>query len=103
MPRGGYKEGGGRRKGSLNKTTRSIKEAILEAFERAGGVEYLVKVANSDYKTFCALLGRVLPLAVNMDMTDRLAGFLNKLDGQNRQLPSLPAPEVIENERRFDS
>lgn len=56
--------GKGRPKGSPNKITTSIKEAIVEAFDKSGGVEYLVKVAEEDPKTFCGLLGRALPLQV---------------------------------------
>lgn len=56
--------GMGRPKGAPNKTTAAVKEAILQAFERAGGADYLLTVAQSDPKTFCALLGKVLPLQV---------------------------------------
>lgn len=56
--------GRGRVKGTPNKTTTAVREAILEAFERAGGVEYLATVATTDPKTFCTLLGKVLPLQV---------------------------------------
>jgi hypothetical protein len=52
---------GGRAKGTPNKTTALIKAAIIEAFELAGGTQYLLSVAREDPKTFCALLSRVLP------------------------------------------
>jgi len=51
----------GRLKGVPNKTTVQVKEAILNAFETCGGVNYLVMVALNDPRTFCTLLGRVLP------------------------------------------
>jgi hypothetical protein len=51
----------GRAKGTPNKTTKLLKDAILNAFDRAGGEDYLLGVAKADYKTFCTLLGRVLP------------------------------------------
>jgi hypothetical protein len=54
----------GRPKGSPNKTTAAVKEAILKAFDSVGGPEYLVTVAQEDPRTFCALLGRVLPMEV---------------------------------------
>ncbi|MEM6833297.1 MAG: hypothetical protein AAF562_06700 [Pseudomonadota bacterium] len=64
--------GKGRPKGSLNKTTATLKEAILKAAEVHGfdgdgteGLEgYLRKVAGEDVKAFCTLLGKVLPLQV---------------------------------------
>ena len=58
---------GGRKKGVPNKTTASLKDAILNAFNVAGGEEYLVMLAKSDPRTFAALLGRVLPLTIAGD------------------------------------
>lgn len=56
--------GKGRPKGASNKTTKAIKDAIIEAFEKAGGVDYLVTLAKEDPRTFCALVGKVIPLQV---------------------------------------
>ncbi len=56
---------GGRKKGTPNKLTRDMKEAIIQAFNNAGGIEYLEKVAKEDQRTFCTLLGRVLPMTVD--------------------------------------
>jgi hypothetical protein len=58
--------GPGRPKGSMNKTTREVKEMVLQALEGAGGVEYLIQRA-SDPRTasaFLTLVGKVLPLQV---------------------------------------
>lgn len=66
--KGGRKKGcskfGGRKKGSQNVVTKALKEAILAALDEVGGQKYLVKVARDDPKTFCSLLGKVLPLQV---------------------------------------
>ena len=70
MPRGGARAGerrGGRKPGVPNRLSGDVKAAILEAFERAGGVDYLATIAKTDPKVFCALLGRVLPLQVTGD------------------------------------
>jgi hypothetical protein len=56
--------GRGRKKGELNKTTRALKDAILNAFETVGGESYLVGVARDDPRTFCTLLGKVMPMQV---------------------------------------
>ena len=69
---GGGKPGPGRPKGSPNKTTALLKEAILLAAEAHGeddngsnGLQgYMRKVAREDMKAFCSLLGRVLPLQI---------------------------------------
>ncbi|RWO34747.1 MAG: hypothetical protein EOS10_00135 [Mesorhizobium sp.] len=65
------KPGPGRPKGVPNKTTQAIKDAVQEAFEKAGGVNYLVQLAKDDPRTFCGLIGRVIPLQVegNLDST----------------------------------
>lgn len=55
---------GGRQKGTPNKTSADVKAAILGAFSQAGGVDYLAKVAEEDPRTFCTLLGKVLPMQV---------------------------------------
>ena len=41
-----------------------MKEAIIAAFDKLGGEAYLVKVGESDPRTFCTLLGKVLPTQV---------------------------------------
>ncbi len=78
------KKTGGRKKGTPNKTTTAVKEAILEAFEKTGGVGYLVKISKTDPKTFCTLLGRVLPMeldaSVNGDLTVNIVRHGNSND-----------------------
>ena len=60
--------GPGRPKGSVNKTTSLLKEAIILAAEKTGdaGVGgltgYCQFLAREEPKAFAALLGRVLPL-----------------------------------------
>lgn len=61
--------GKGRVKGSVNKTTALLKDAILKAAEAAGGppdglVRYLKEQAVKNPGPFMALLGKVLPLQV---------------------------------------
>lgn len=66
------KPGPGRPKGSVNKTTALLKDAILQAAqlagEDAGGkdglVDYLRKQATSNPAPFMALLGKVLPMQI---------------------------------------
>ena len=52
---------GGRAKGTPNKVNQSIREAIRMALEQVGGVEYLVRLAQEDPKTFVPLLIKILP------------------------------------------
>ena len=57
---------GGRRRGSVNKTTALLKDAVLQAAEAAGDKEgmvgYLTTQAKQNPTAFMSLLGRVLPL-----------------------------------------
>lgn len=59
--RGGKRPGAGRPKGATNGGSRELKAIILNALDDAGGQEYLLTLAREDRKTFCQLLGRVLP------------------------------------------
>ena len=70
MPRGGKRPGSGRKKGGTNKITADVKQAIMEAFNALGGVEYLCAVAREDPKAFCALLGKLIPVKVAGDAED---------------------------------
>lgn len=71
----GTQKTGGRKKGTPNKTTAALKEAILAAAKAHGmdgrgkaGLEgYLYRVARDDVKAFAGLLGKVLPLQVAGD------------------------------------
>lgn len=60
---------GGRQKGTPNKFTADLKAMILGALQAVDGQKYLENVAREDPRTFCALLGRVLPMTVAGDPT----------------------------------
>src|SRR5215831_8651571 len=63
--------GAGRPKGSLNRTTTQLEEAILGALEAAGGKEgsvgYLRRLAEDNSSAFASLLGKVLPTTLAAD------------------------------------
>jgi hypothetical protein len=54
--------GQGRPKGSPNKTTAALKDMVLTALNKAGGVDYLKDQAMKNPAAFMTLLGKVLPL-----------------------------------------
>ena len=75
--------GPGRPKGIPNKTTQSVKEAIERAFDKLGGTDYLVHVGQTDPRTFCALLSRLLPTKLaNADGSPLLAALTELTDAQ---------------------
>jgi hypothetical protein len=59
--------GKGRPKGSLNKSTVAVKEALAEAFDGIGGVESLKLWAGENPTAFYQLWGKMLPLQVGGD------------------------------------
>ena len=61
--------GMGRPPGSPNKTTASLKAAILEAFDEIGGASWLKDLAENDPRTFSSLLAKLIPSEVSADIT----------------------------------
>ena len=47
------KKFGGRKKGTPNRTTHDMKSAIFEAFDRAGGADYLTMLAADGARPRC--------------------------------------------------
>lgn len=65
MPVGDGTPGPGRPKGVPNKVTTAAKEAFALAFDKLGGIDGLVKWANSDpdnLKVFYTLYARLIPV-----------------------------------------
>jgi integrase len=76
--KGGKRQGAGRKKGVHNKLTRNVKEAILQAFNDEGGVDYLRMVAKKDFKTFCTLLAGAT-IKVRSDAANRGATLAKRI------------------------
>ena len=79
---------GGRQKGTPNKITTDMRQAIVEAFEKKGGVAWLETL---DDKTFSVLAAKVIPnenINKNYDMTavsNRLQEARERLANENAQ------------------
>lgn len=80
---------GGRQKGTPNRVTATVKEALQAAFDEVGGKDYLVRIASEEPKAFCALIGKVIPQDINATLAadDALKELLGALDGRTRGLP----------------
>lgn len=76
----GGKPGPGRPKGAPNKNTAELKAMILEALDKAGGVDYLLKCAKNTRTqgAFLALIGKVLPMTVAGDPDAPLTLVINE-------------------------
>jgi hypothetical protein len=94
----------GKPRGTLNRVTRDLRIAILQAGETAGGegglTAYLTELALSNSSAFCSLLGKCLPTTLSAD--DSNGGGLGvKVEFKRiivfpdgRQVEQLPAPDA---------
>ncbi|KAA0698540.1 hypothetical protein DTW90_12090 [Neorhizobium sp. P12A] len=90
--------GMGRVKGTPNKTTAVLKDAILLAADSAGQdmngkdglMGYCRFLAEKEPRAFASLLGRVMPLQLSaaVSVDDGVAELLRQLNGRTRGLPS---------------
>jgi len=60
----GLPKTGGRQKGAPNKITTDLRAAIMGAFDKVGGMDYLARVATDQPNVFVPLLGKILPTAL---------------------------------------
>ena len=67
---GGSRAGAGRPKGVPNKLTRTVKEAIEQAFHGVGGAQYLMEQAQQNPQAFMTLLGKIIPAQVQQEVTN---------------------------------
>ena len=81
--------GGGRKKGTLNRTTKVLREAILESFDKVGGVKYLVKMASQEPRSYMALLAKVLPAKIEAEVTVTAAEVTDRLIAGRQRVAAL--------------
>ena len=74
--------GRGRKKGSVNKITKTIREAVELSFHKIGGAEYLVKMAEEQPVAYMTLLGKVLPQQIDTPgLNDAINGITRRVIG----------------------
>ena len=61
--------GMGRPKGSPNKITKTIREALEAAFHEAGAEEYLLRQAEANPQAFMTLLAKLLPAQIMAEVS----------------------------------
>ena len=76
----GHPRYGGRAKGTTNKNTTELKDAIMAAFRGAGGTGYLIQVAQENPAVFCQLLGKVLPSEVKAEIGMDVLNVVKRID-----------------------
>jgi hypothetical protein len=75
----------GRPLGVKNKLT-NLRDAVLEAFDKVGGAEYLVRLAEgtqSDRAAFTSLVAKVLPTQINQNVEGGIKLELSWLGGRS--------------------
>ena len=78
----------GRQKGTPNKATALLKDAILRAAAlsgydkkgKAGLIGYCRRLADEEPKAFCGLLGKVLPTQLTGDNGEKLTVIIERAD-----------------------
>lgn len=88
------KPGPGRPKGAENKITREVKEMVLEAFGKLGGVDFLVTHAPDNIPAFFSLLGRAMPKEQKVMIMKRVTIDMIGLDPPPKDIT--PKPEALE-------
>lgn len=94
-PLTGQRTPAGRPKGVRNKLT-NLRDAVIEAFDRVGGVDYLVKLANgtqSDRAAFTSLMNKVLPTQINQQVDGGIKLELSWLGGRQIGATAAQIPE----------
>lgn len=80
--------GQGRKRGSKNRTTVMLKEAIEESFTNVGGAAYLTKMAKLEPKAYLTLLAKILPAKIEADINVFQGAALVERLQQGRALAS---------------
>src|SRR3546814_1342435 len=81
--------GKGRKKGVPNRMTKQVKEMILAALDKAGGVDYLTRQADESPTAFLSLVGKVLPLQVTGEGDGPLQIIIKRSEEHTSELQSL--------------
>lgn len=94
-PLNGVRTPAGRPKGVRNKLT-NLRDAVLEAFDRVGGADYLVRLAEgtqSDRAAFVSLMNKVLPTQINQSVDGGIKLELSWLGGRSIGTTAAQIPE----------
>ncbi len=101
MAKGGPKKGspktGGRKAGTPNKVSKTLKEAIIEAANLAGGkagmTGYLLEQAEKNPGPFMSLLAKVMPLQLSNDPDNPVPAFVISFIDPNAEPPKKTKPK----------
>jgi len=86
----GLPKTGGRKPGSLNKVTASVKGALEEAFDRLGGVDSLVAWGSENPSDFYKCWSKLIPKDIKIEGGEGLIKMVI-VTGVPEAAPKLPA------------
>lgn len=90
----GYKTGG-RKPGSQNKFTRSVKEAFGEAFELLGGAKALYAWAKENPTDFYKLASKLIPVDANVKVTQTPEAIVYPMGLSEQEVENLESEHTI--------
>jgi len=77
---------GGRQKGTPNKLNKTVKEMIVQALHKSGGVDYLVQQAQLSPAAFLSLVGKIVPTELQStaltQIGEALTDIINRAQGK---------------------
>ncbi len=80
----GQKKTGGRKKGSLNKTTAEVKQMLLGSLNQLGGEKFFVKLGKEHPAVYASLLGKLIPREVVAEVNNSDALIQRILGARDR-------------------
>ena len=84
---------GGRKKGTPNKVTTTVKEALMESFQGLGGKTYLDTLSKTEPRAYATLLGKLIPTEVKAELEHSGGLEVNVVTG----IPRAPKGDPDEN------
>lgn len=79
----------GRGKGVQNKVNQDVREMINKALSNAGGVKYLTEQAEKNPVAFMALVARILPKEMNVNVTAVTQDLVDVMQKRRDQLAEM--------------
>lgn len=76
---------GGRQKGSLNKTSLNVKEAVLRVYEKIGGDDAFAEWAKDNKTEFYKITAKLIPRDIELGGTVRLEDIVAGGDDPNNE------------------
>jgi hypothetical protein len=94
---------GGRQKGTLNKVTATVKEAVEQAFNEVGGARYLVEMAYAEPRAFMTLVAKVMPNKIEAEVSVTVRELEDRLAKGRERVASAAIASAVINQEGGDS